>query len=187
LVLKFTNLPAYVVKRLRVNPAVARLEYKDAVQVGFLGLLRAAELWDDRRGTAFMSYAFASIRSEVMQAALSDGLIRIPSWVYRRRGNGNSRGRYSPAFHSISIHEREDERGSTWELADRRGRFDREDSPDALDALRKLKPVEQDVIRRCVMDGEKLAAVGRGLGVSRERVRQIRERGLARLRRAMAT
>ena len=52
--------------------------------------------------------------------------------------------------------------------------------------LRKLAERTQAVLRRCVLGEETLDAAGRELGLSRERVRQIRERGLRTLRQEAA-
>jgi RNA polymerase sigma factor (sigma-70 family) len=184
-VLQYKHLPARVAARLRRHPAVARLGFEDAVQAGFLGLLRAAELWDDSRGVLFLTYAYQSVKMAILKAALGDGLIAVPLWVFLRGDGKRHQEAVRRAQRYFSLFNRNDRHGYVWEPADRRDRIDRHDYLTALDALGGLDPLEQDVIRWCVMDGQTLSSVGRRLGVSKEWVRQIRERGLAQLRRKL--
>jgi RNA polymerase sigma factor (sigma-70 family) len=170
---------------MRRHPAVARMGFEDAVQAGFLGLLRAAELWDDSRGVLFLTYAYQSVKMSILKAALGNSLIAIPLWVFLREDGKRHQAAVRRALHLLSLFEREDKYGRVWEPADRFDRFDRCEYLTAADALDGLPPLEQDVIRQCVMDGQTLSSVGRRLGVSKEWVRQIRERGLARLRRKL--
>jgi RNA polymerase sigma factor (sigma-70 family) len=185
LVLQFKHLPARVAARLRRHPAVARLGFDDAVQAGFLGLLRAAELWDDSRGVLFLTYAYQSVKMSILKAALGDGLIVVPLWVFLREGGKRHLAAVRRAQHYFSLYDQNERHGFQWEPPDRRDRIDYCDYLTVLEALGRLEPLEQDVIRWCVMDGETLSCVGRRLGVSKEWVRQIRERGLARLRRKL--
>lgn len=54
---------------------------------------------------------------------------------------------------------------------------------DALkDALLNLKPREEDVIRRHFIEGEGLSEIGNDYGLSRERIKQIHDKGLRKLR-----
>jgi RNA polymerase sigma factor (sigma-70 family) len=184
LVLKFKHLPARVAARMRRHPAVVRMGFEDAVQAGFLGLLRAAELWDDSRGVLFLTYAYQSVKMSILKAALGNSLIAIPLWVFLRADGKRHQEAVRRALRWLSLFEGED-KFRCWEPAERYECIDRCDYLTAADALEGLPPLERDVIRRCVMDGQTLSSVGRHLGVSKEWVRQLRERGLARLRRRL--
>jgi RNA polymerase sigma factor (sigma-70 family) len=151
----------------------------DAVQAGFLGLLRAAELWDEQRNVSFTTYAFQSIKTEILKEAMRGGVIVIPLWVFVRES-----GKPYRSIRCRSLPEGEDE-GPWWEPLSRQDRIDTEDYEAVLTALENLPSRERDVVTRCVLGGESLRAVGRDLGLTGERIRQIRERGLGRLRRTL--
>ena len=91
LVLKWSGLPVRVWKDLCRASSVRRMGRDDAVQAGFLGLIRAAELyegdpWDDAPradGTAtFKAYAYVSVRSCVCRAAFRCRPIRVPDNIF---------------------------------------------------------------------------------------------------------
>lgn len=55
-----------------------------------------------------------------------------------------------------------------------------------LAAVSRLNPIHQRAVRRCVMDGVTLETAAREFGVTKEAIRQARDRGLANLRRILA-
>src|SRR6188508_2771095 len=69
---------------LRLVHAVARefhgsgVPFADLVQEGTVGLVRAVELFDHRRGVKFSTYAIWWIRRSLMTAVLDARTIRIP-------------------------------------------------------------------------------------------------------------
>lgn len=167
---------------LRFVVSVARryrghgLPMADLVNEGNLGLLRAAERFDETRGVRFISYAHWWVRRAIVEA------------IDRHEGRG---GRDAPL---LSLDEPIVGGGGTLQevLAD-----PRDEGPErgvvrralrnALEAgLTDLPERERLVLRRYYgLDGdgsETLAEIARALGVSRERARQLRDRGLARLR-----
>ncbi|MGH7540777.1 MAG: sigma-70 family RNA polymerase sigma factor [Gemmatimonadota bacterium] len=170
---------------LRFVVSVARryrgrgLSLADLVNEGNLGLLRAAERYDETRGVRFITYASWWVRQSILQA------------IARSAG---PRDRVGP-LERLSLDEPiGGEAGAT--LADLVA-DDRDDPPErrmrrralryAVDAsLTELPAREQLVLRLYFgLDGEPplpLSEVGRRLGVTRERTRQIKERALARLR-----
>ncbi|OGG51024.1 hypothetical protein A2704_03975 [Candidatus Kaiserbacteria bacterium RIFCSPHIGHO2_01_FULL_54_36b] len=54
------------------------LQLSDLVQEGTLGLMIAAERYDERKGFAFTTYAIWWIRSTISRAILDSGFIRVP-------------------------------------------------------------------------------------------------------------
>lgn len=52
--------------------------YEDAYQSGLLGLIRAAELFDESRGCRFSTYAEKWIWQSILRAGRSSQLVRIP-------------------------------------------------------------------------------------------------------------
>lgn len=58
---------------------------EDLIQEGFMGLLRAAELWDPEKGVRFSSFAVPCIRGAILNYIRDNGsLIRIPAY-YREQ------------------------------------------------------------------------------------------------------
>lgn len=69
LVEQYQRLPYHVLNKIKNNPFIKRLDSNDAIQIGFLRLLRAAELWDGTRKVKFISYAYHSIQRGLFEAA----------------------------------------------------------------------------------------------------------------------
>src|SRR4051812_27671179 len=75
---------------LRLVAAIARryrggaLAYSDLVQEGILGLVRAVEKFDHRRGRKFSTYATFWIRREIARALGEERTIQVPREARRR-------------------------------------------------------------------------------------------------------
>jgi RNA polymerase primary sigma factor len=150
----------------------------DLVNEGNLGLIRAAQRFDGDRGVRFTSYAIWWIRQAISQAIERGRPIR-----------GSKDGRYvsfdQPIADAADLCLQEVVADSQLEPADEQ--VNRHELKDALESsLSCLPEREQRVLRRYFgLDGEPpstLDQIGTELGVSRERVRQIKDRGLSRLR-----
>ena len=152
----------------------------DLVNEGNLGLLRAVERFDETRGVRFVSYAHWWVRRAIVES------------IDRHRG----RGRHAaPDRAALSLDEPlgphtdgtlQDVLPDPHAVEPER-RMVRESLRTAIEAsLADLPPREAAVVRRYFGLGhghdEDLGQIGRSLGVSRERARQLRDRGLARLR-----
>ena len=149
----------------------------DLVNEGNVGLLRAAERFDETRGVRFVSYAHWWVRRAIVDAIDRHG--GLP------RGDVAAR---------LSLDEPLTEGQGTLQevLSDPTAATPDERVVEsalrtAVEAsLADLPEREAQVIRRYFGIGsgasEDLGQIGRSLGVSRERARQLKERGLARLR-----
>jgi RNA polymerase primary sigma factor len=196
----------------------------DLINEGNLGLIRAAEKFDETRGVKFISYAVWWIRQAILQAlAEQSRIVRVP---LNRAGELHRIGKRSSAL--VQELGREPTVGELAEglevnaeelyktmsiamahlsldaplvpgednklldyLPDENTGPEQEAFEKALKnnveaALSTLKPREARILRLYYgLDGEEamtLEEIGQQLGVTRERVRQIKERALARLR-----
>ena len=201
------------------------LTLTDLIDEGNIGLIKAAENFDETRGFKFISYAVWWIRQSILQAiAEQSRIVRLPL---------NQVGSLNKVNHEINRFEQEHHRRpSVQELSDRThideekiqqsmmadghhvsidapfqegednsmvdvmagsddSRTDRQVDHDSmameLNSVldRVLKEREQIIIRECFGIGcqEKgLEEIGDQLGLTRERVRQIREKSITKLR-----
>lgn len=58
----------------------------DLFQTGVIGLMRAAELWDETVGVKFISYAHRPIKREMMEGSRGQGVVRVPYWWNKTGG-----------------------------------------------------------------------------------------------------
>ncbi|MDR1653670.1 MAG: RNA polymerase sigma factor RpoD/SigA [Prevotellaceae bacterium] len=200
------------------------LSLPDLINEGNLGLIKAAEKFDETRGFKFISYAVWWIRQSILQAlAEQSRIVRLP---LNQVGSLNKINKEASKFE-----QRHERRPSAEELADEldipvdkvvdtmkvSGRhisvdapfvegednslldvMINEDSPNAdrilineslskeIDrALNTLNDREQSIVRRFFGIGgteQTLEEIGDELGLTRERVRQIKEKAIRRLR-----
>ena len=205
----------------------ARMSLSDLIDEGNLGLMRAAERFDERHNTRFISYAVWWIRQAILQALADQShIIRIPlsraATLHRVGKQANALGQAlgrDPTNEELSASMDMSERvvSDTMQLARSYVSLDAplgtaDDArlldyiPDELSpapddeiaesvrqefvrkALARLKGREATVLKLYFgFDGNEpltLEEIGVQLGVTRERVRQIKERALFRLRRS---
>lgn len=221
----------FIEANLRLVVSIARryarqdnIPLLDLVQEGNLGLMRAVELFDWRRGHKFSSYAIWWISQRIRRATACDShLIRLPPHVAEAAQHLRRARDYLLAKEGRdpSPEQLARKAGVKSELAQRFVEMDRpflslddftyttadktwadllpsrERAPEdaALgtwlhehlrDALRVLPPRERTILVRSYgLDGgepQTYAAIGRSLGLTRERVRQIAEDACEKLR-----
>jgi len=209
-----------------------RMALADLIQEGNLGLLKAVERYDYRRGFRFSTYASWWIRHAISRALADKGReVRLPVHMIdaqhrltkARRMLTGKLGR-QPTSEELAkatqmpIDKIEKMRSWLMEqsisidkpVGDDEGRVlgevledpDREDiSPtqdlewealttEVRDLLRELRPIEADILRQRFGLGTEqeltLKEIGDKYNLSRERIRQLQEQALAKMRRALA-
>ncbi len=162
----------------RLNP---RLDYEDLMQEGRLALLRADEQYDPQRGVKFLTYATLAIQRAMSEHARH---FAHPMKIPRLRGGRRI------VVSCISFDAPLLDDGSRSTLADRLPEHEAEVGLSQMNdlmslaeqALLKLKPQQQAVLKARFLDGRKLHEVGKDYGVTRERIRQIESKALRLLR-----
>tara|TARA_S200000501_G_scaffold275837_2_gene259652 strand:- start:2602 stop:3774 length:1173 start_codon:yes stop_codon:yes gene_type:complete len=201
------------------------LPLTDLINEGNLGLIKAAERFDETRGFKFISYAVWWIRQSVLQAlAEHSRIVRLPlnrvgtiskinkaserleqefervpradelaHQLEMKVNEINDAQRIARRHHSLDTPFSDDEKNSLLDVISDSNTEDPDlelqmDSleQEVKDALETLKDREKDVIRMYFgIDREyalTLNEIGEEFGLTRERVRQIKEKAIRRLR-----
>jgi RNA polymerase primary sigma factor len=202
------------------------LSLGDLINEGNLGLIKAAERFDEKRGFRFISYAVWWIRQRILQAIGEQGsVVRVPhsrgvgqDRIFRaQRDLGNRLGR-EPSLEEIAD-QMDVEPGRLRQVMEGSRRVLSLDSPvdsdeetplsdflagdegaapdrvffndqlkkDLTEVLKTLTEKESDVLCKYFGlhdggEGETLEEIGRSMGLTRERVRQIKGRAMRKLR-----
>jgi RNA polymerase primary sigma factor len=216
------RLVVWVAKRYRRNGS---LDLLDLIQEGNLGLMRAIEKFDHRRGVKVSTYAVWWIRQSITRAIADQGrTIRIPvhltelsAKVTRERHKLFQKVGREPAAAEIAARAGvpvarveqilsmvreptsldapvgEDGDATLADLIEATDAVNPQAAAEATalrkamaEALAELTPREQRILRMRFgvggIDDHTLAEVGRELGVTRERIRQIEAKALEKLR-----
>ena len=229
----------FVKANLRLVVSIARrfnhgrMALADLIQEGNLGLLKAVERYDYRRGFRFSTYASWWIRHAISRALADKGrevrlpvhmidaqhrltkarrqltgeLGRQPTTRGAREGDATCRSTRSRrcAAGCSSNRSRSTSRSATTRAAcsarssrtptAKRSRPTGDLEWEALtnevrDLLRELRPIEADILRQRFGLGTEqeltLKEIGDKYNLSRERIRQLQEQALAKMRRALA-
>ena len=177
------------------------LPLQDLINEGNIGLIKAAEKFDETRGIRFISYAVWWIRQSIVQALAEEaGIVRVP---LQQVNTHNRVNRVSKQF--VQTNERwpsNEELAIMLDMSSDKvsqsantGRSLSVDAKlaqgentlmnDLEQSLATLDERQKTVVRMCYGIGEEqfsMAEIGQRLGITRERVRQIRDKALRKLR-----
>ncbi len=165
------NLP--LVPSMAQKTNVSNVEFTELMSEGYMAILRSVEKFDVSRGFKFSTYACRAILAAFRRASSK-------SQTYRK---------HVPVQFDVPV-ERSD-------FAERRHRDQRETAVEDIRSIlqansAELSDVEIEILQQRfpILAGEKprtLAQVGRSVGLSNERVRQIEKASLSKIRDAMET
>ncbi|MCD4759898.1 RNA polymerase sigma factor RpoD/SigA [archaeon] len=195
------------------------LYLSDIIQEGNIGLTKAAERFDERRGFRFISYATWWVRQSILEAlGNQQDPVRIPRGLrttfYAMNKYINNyqvknkkppldqllidkfdvtketlRTFYQFKGNSCSLDKDDDEKQNLHERIPNRelNPFEIIESRNSSefisnDMLNSLSPRKRLIIHRYYYEGNTLEKIGQELGLTRERIRQIKEKALIELR-----
>jgi RNA polymerase primary sigma factor len=174
---------------------------EDLISEGNIGLIEAARRFDPSRGVRFSSYAAWYIRKYMISALVhhqTQNSVPEPVAPGETSASRRAKGTRPRRQKLVSLDDFTSDPGDR-SLSEKRAATNG-DEPEALilqhelaEAIRTVLPKLPSVERRILvahygLDGEPpltLQEIGRALGYTRERVRQIEVRGLARARRLL--
>lgn len=143
------------------------VDMDDLLQIASLAFIEAYRAWKPDAGSTLVSFAWVQIDRHISQYVGRE----------RRRGLGGSRSRIELPPPQICEFE---ERDFAREADDVDAKIDNERLVSKM--LCALSPRQTEILER-VNREESYADIGRGMGISRERVRQIANEAYTRLRR----
>lgn len=136
-----------------------KCDYADLIQEGWIGLWQAVLHFDPQRGSAFSTYAWVAIRNRIWNA-VTEGW-KADGWLEVERG--------AELLAKVASH---------WQAEQIRQALEAE-----LESLpQRLRWVIEQAYGLGGEAPQTLAAIGQEMGVTGERVRQLRNEGLAILR-----
>lgn len=200
-------LAALVTANLRFVVSVAKryrgrgVAFEDLVNEGNVGLMRAARRFDERHGVRLVTYAAWWIRQAILAAVSASRPPPVPPPSRRRAGRTEAvrepdpGSRAGPGLRLVSLDGGPAgdgrrpllERVADAAAEDPERRLDRTALRHALATGMAFLPEREERVLRCYFGLEggsprSLARIGREMGLSRERIRQLKDRALDRLR-----
>lgn len=160
----------------------------DAIQEGFVGLMRAAQKFDPSKGFQFSTYATFWIRQAVSFHVMGDRLIRVPRGVLEGQGPAEYRDLADAASRVATFSRGGDEPGrfEPPTADDVEGRIDAATELEQMRAaVAALPRLERLVVRRRLSGGT-LKQAGAEIGRSHTIAGQIETRAMVKLKKALA-
>lgn len=185
LVVANLGLVGFVMRRLRLKAD----EHDDAFQAGSIGLMRAADLWDEHRTTKFTTFAVHWIWQALLRHLPTRDTIWVPDHI-RREVRAEDAGQKSSYHRPERLTEARRAMRPARELIEALAMIDHrvpsigEENENLARAQRamRLLPKRYQQILGMRFSGMTLEEVANRFRRSRERIRQIQFRAIARLK-----
>lgn len=164
IVLQWQYLPARVVRSWRRAHPARKVEYEEAVAGGMLGLIRAAELWDERL-TSFGTFAWPHVWVAVTRAWRDSLRVAVPrSFLDRKYVWDEDTWRALQAGSLGSLEPTPSDTRGEWPGP--------ADLLDLTEALAGLPSQWREVVRRR-LGGQKFEEIGKAMGFTRQYAQQV--------------
>lgn len=169
------------------------LNEEDCIGAGYVGLTKAAAGFNPEFKVLFSTYACAAIKQTIYREIREGRLIRVPYRSNRAREETITRQQDAlrASFVPLAMTgTKEDYAVLALPEEEKPCPVEEADSTEYLQrvlrtAMRHLTRREKEVTRLVVVEGKTLRAVGEILGITKERVRQIRLKAIVKLRRQL--
>lgn len=150
----------------------------DLIQEAILGLIRAAEIYDPAKAK-FSTYATYACRRAVQRCLAAQQLIRVPALSEREPRACHLEG--------IALNRNLQSLDQALAIADRAASctVEQAEKTDQLRQAIEVLPPRYQRVLALRMRGETLRFIGREMKLSRERIRQIQQKALKRLRKQL--
>ena len=154
------------------------LDLDEMFNAGMIGLLKACKTFEPERGNQFSTFATWWVRQSVQRWVEAE--LKQAGWIFVHPKGKKGRWTRTVAVSTFSALQRE-----SWTEVDPIGAPDFAANPPWARELivRHLSPRSAYIVELNVIQGHTLEAIGDVLGVSRERVRQLRDKALRKLKR----
>lgn len=161
--------------------------WDDAVQAAALGLIRAAQLFDPKRGNQFLTFAYFHMMAALQRGLCSGGhvnLIRVPQYYKGPRPQCNLLSVVDQSLESATT-EIDNFRSVESTIVDHRSsEMEMAESQEQVERLEGFfNEREKAIIGLYVIERWTLQEIGHLYGLSKERIRQIVHTALSRARR----
>lgn len=177
------------------------IDFDDVKQACFMGLIRAARLFDPSCGAKFGTYASIWMRSMLQREVSGLDMVKIPKhvrWDYKWHGRGKRGESYGcseeglkaakaaaarvQGMHRVDALDGVADRHSDTEAIERA-----DDVRHAVAEVDRLDPFLADAVRSLVMGNETLRDFGKRYRINHETARKVRDEGLRAVQRAIDT
>ena len=131
-----------------------RISFEDLIQEGFLGLLEAKKRFDSSKKVKFSTYAFYWIKKKILEAVGKEKIQSLNSVELNEEILKNSLGKKTCKHKNLDI----------------------------FSFNKNLSPLEQKVFKLHFQQAKTLSQIAKALGIRRERIRQIKQLLLRKLK-----
>lgn len=156
-------------------------------QEGVVALAHAVQGFNPKKGVCFSTYAVQAIRNALMRRDQEFALIHVPHYLRTKDAEQHRYQRYARAVDGrVSIDEAMKWGWNPPGHEDEESEFGYQAMRAVCWAIRKLSPVERQVVRAVVFRNETPGVFGKKVGMSYHHVKKVKMQAFAKLRATLA-